>query len=328
MRGCANTPALPRQVDMRKALLALTTAILLCAPATALGAAGGRRGGAGVRKGDAVSGGAGIAPAPRRITGAQNVHSVFGRTLRYGDRGADVKTLQTWLTEVGFSVPQTGYFGPLTKRAAIAFQRAEHLRPVTGTVGVRTAQTLYELVQKALKAFGTSQGSTGATFPGASSTNAGGVLFPLSPISLVLPPSNWTLDQGIDIATVGGACGSQVTEVAVADGTIVGEGISGFGPAAPILQVSDGPLAGRYVYYGHAKPALVPVGARVTSGEPIAEVGCGRVGLSSGPHLEIGISAPGGPPCCPAYQQTSPAFYQVVLGLYRQAQSTAAAARG
>ena len=298
------------------------------------------------------SGGAAMVPQhdPRGIVTASTAAHVFTRTLRRGQRGADVVTLQTWLSDLGYGIPATGYFGPMTQAAVTSFETSKRLRPADGKVRAGTALVLLKTVKQLSRAGGLGQagggsaktgaapasaraGSTstggasttgasttrGASTPSSGSSPAGSLVFPLEPLSRVLPSSDWTLDQGIDIGTLNNACGSQVVEVAMASGTIVQEGISGFGPYAPIIKVDSGTYAGRYIYYGHAAPALVAVGAHVSPGEPIADVGCGQVGISDAPHLEIGISAPGGPPCCPGYQETSPAWYDVVLGLYKQA---------
>lgn len=138
--------------------------------------------------------------------------------------------------------------------------------------------------------------------------HGGPIVFPFEKPAIAVSVRDWTLDQGVDIATRKGACGRAAIEVAVANGVIVQEGIAGFGPAAPVLRVTGGPLNKRYIYYGHALPALVRVGAHVSAGEPISEVGCGIVGYSTGPHVELGISTPRGPKCCPGFGRRRPTW--------------------
>jgi len=152
----------------------------------------------------------------------------------------------------------------------------------------------------------------GATYVGGG--GGGSWVFPIQPRALAFGPQTWSEDQGVDIATQQAACGPAAVEVAITNGTVVQEGISGFGPSAPVLRIDSGPYAGWFVYYGHAEPALVPVGTHVVTGQPLAEVGCGIVGISSGPHIEFGLTPPGRGTCCPALGETAP----VVAALLRQ----------
>lgn len=116
--------------------------------------------------------------------------------------------------------------------------------------------------------------------PSAAATSASSSAMPL-PLQYL---KNGSVDQGVDYSAPGGT-----PLYAMGPGTIIQEGIGGFGPNAPVLRITSGPLAGRTVYYGHSGPDLVHVGDQVLAGQQISIVGYGIVGISSGPHLEIGF---------------------------------------
>ena len=106
-------------------------------------------------------------------------------------------------------------------------------------------------------------------------------------VALPLPRQYLTggyVDQGVDYSAPGGT-----PLFAMGDGVVIQEGIGGFGPDAIVLKITSGPLAGRIVYYGHSGADLVRVGDHVRAGQQISIVGYGIVGISTGPHLEIGF---------------------------------------
>ena len=135
-----------------------------------------------------------------------------------------------------------------------------------------------------------SSSSSGAP-PPPSAPSSGGFVFPL-PKSAASPPSTWSPDQGVDISAPG-----NTPEYAVCSGTIVLHGIGGFGPWAPVLHCDSSLDGYDYVYYGHAGPMYqLPVGAHVNAGQVMSSIGPGIVGISTGPHLEIGFADSSGSP--------------------------------
>jgi murein DD-endopeptidase MepM/ murein hydrolase activator NlpD len=121
--------------------------------------------------------------------------------------------------------------------------------------------------------------------PSGAATPGAGIPFPM-PDGRAAPPATWSLGEGVSIAAPAGT-----PELAVCSGTIVLHGIGGLGPSAPVLRC-DQPLSGHsYVYYGFTGPKrLAAIGTNVARGQPLARVGDGTIGASSGPHLEIGFA--------------------------------------
>ncbi|MBI2037989.1 MAG: peptidoglycan-binding protein [Candidatus Magasanikbacteria bacterium] len=78
---------------------------------------------------------------------AGSTAGVFVSALKLGSKGEEVRQLQAKLRELGFfTYPNdTGVFGPATKAAVVAFQKAQGLKPYPGWVGPGTRAALNSL---------------------------------------------------------------------------------------------------------------------------------------------------------------------------------------
>ena len=194
----------------------------------------------------------------------------------------------------------------LARRANVLTSAAAHKSTELASIRQRRQQLQQQF--DALTAQAAAATVPAATITGAGGPRAilrgGGFVFPM-PAGAAAPPGSWSPDQGVDIAAPG-----HTPLLAVASGTIVLHGIGGFGPSAPVLRLDDG----RYVYYGHAGPGnMLPIGTHVSAGQVISEVGAGIVGISSGPHLEIGFCDSSG---TPLGAQTAPEMLALLRAAY------------
>jgi murein DD-endopeptidase MepM/ murein hydrolase activator NlpD len=186
-----------------------------------------------------------------------------------------VRSWQALLTGLGFPAPASGQWDAPTTAAVKAYQQAATTAP-TGTIDDATRNSMLTPFPPPIP----------ADLLAGSLAVPGGVVGP-GGAGLPLPRQylkNGSVDQGVDYSAPGGT-----PLYAMGSGTIIQEGIGGFGPNAPVLQITSGPLTGKTVYYGHSGPDLVPVGAQVVQGQQISSVGYGIVGISTGPHLEMGF---------------------------------------
>jgi murein DD-endopeptidase MepM/ murein hydrolase activator NlpD len=189
------------------------------------------------------------------------------------------------------------------RRAAVASQLAgarRHIASLQHQLNEIQARQAAEL--QAQQAAQPSAGS--APIASGQPHSGGGFTFPLPP-SAASPPGTWSLDQGVDISAP-----ANTPEYAVGSGTIVLHGIGGFGPWAPVLHLDSG----QYVYYGHAGPlGELPIGTHVSAGQVIGSIGPGIVGISTGPHLEIGFCDASG---TPLGGQTAPQMLSLLQSSY------------
>src|SRR5947209_20558771 len=127
-------------------------AVLACAgPAWAAGTGGTSIGGTPSSSGGtaptlSVTGGKALVlkHSPRGIQRA-HVTRAFNRVLRSGERGSDVRQLQSWLNYLGYRVAPSGVFGSIALGCVGRFQASRHLA-LDGAVAPITASARHAAV--------------------------------------------------------------------------------------------------------------------------------------------------------------------------------------
>jgi peptidoglycan hydrolase-like protein with peptidoglycan-binding domain len=209
--------------------------------------------------------------AEKRTNSAKSSAAPFGRTLRRGQSGGDIRTLQRWLAAAGYRVAATGYFGSATKAAVRRFQLAHSLRPASGSVGKRTAAMLRAMAVK---------------------SGNGGSVKPLSPISNpargLNPIPGFTIgrdDMGVDaIAPTGAGIYAPLASTLV-------QVLNDWYEGQPLLlfrfhNPPPGALTSYWYVAEQIDPVTTAIGATFGGGQRVASF------AASGTGIEIGWGSP------------------------------------
>jgi peptidoglycan hydrolase-like protein with peptidoglycan-binding domain len=178
-------------------------------------------------------------------------------TLRQGDSGDAVRTLQNNLTRLGFyNGPISGFFGDLTKAAVIAFQQSEDLT-ADGIVGSGTQAA----IQTALTAANNTPSTTGALRLG----DSGDRVRQLQEDLAELDYYNGTADGIFGSSTQAAVIAFQQASGLTADG-IVGSGTqSAIQTALNASPPSTTPPASDTLRLGDNGPRVVELQTRLTA---------------------------------------------------------------
>jgi murein DD-endopeptidase MepM/ murein hydrolase activator NlpD len=229
---------------------------------------------------------------PWQVLAAINsIETDYGRNLSVSSAGA-IGWMQfmpaTWAV-YGVDASHTGHADPFNPRDAI-FAAARLLHDAGAAHDLRGAIFAYNHAGWYVDAVMFRAKNLGN--PAGQSVDRGGYALPLDAQYMT---QLGRTDDGLDLELApDGAAVYSITPGVV---TTVASNPGGFGPNYPVIQVTSGPLAGRWIYYGHVATSLVHPGQSVVAGQPIAIMGHtgDAAGLGHG-HIEIGFSGPSGDP--------------------------------